>query len=279
MNLIKPDLPQHKENIGCPDTGRMHLKNLTGKSRCIQNLMVLAGIILGMMLIISLVSATGGAGASGTSVANMHRNDTPPILSSISPASGPTSGGTVVTIHGSRLGRKASVMFGSTVVTNLTWISPTTLMVTTPPHAAGTVTIVIITPRGTGTPSSVGQFTYQTILSSVTTNTKLNSISSARLVDENWFKAHPESAFPNITSISAMEGSSAGGSVITIHGARLGRGSKVMFGSTPATTVTWVSPTTLLVTVPPHVTGDVNITVTTPRGTTAPSSAGRFTYR
>jgi hypothetical protein len=240
--------------------------------------MILAGIIAGLMLIISLVSAAGEAGASGTPVANMHRNDTPPILSSISPASGPTSGGTVVTIHGSRLGKKASVMFDSTAATNLTWISPTMLTVTTPPHAAGIVNIIITTPRGTGTSSSVGQFTYQTILSSVTPDKKSNSVSSARQIDENWFKVHPESAFPNITSISSINDSSAGGSVITIQGVRLGRASKVMFGSTPATNVTWVSPTMLRVTVPPHATGEVNITIITPRGTTAPSSAGRFTY-
>lgn|GEM_PF-4845352 len=256
----------------------MSLKNLARSSNTIRKFLIIAGIIVGFMLIISLVSATGAAGTNGTSVAGKYWNDAPSIIANISTVSGSTAGGTIVTIHGKRLGRKSIVMFDSVPATNITWISPTTLIVTAPPHAAGTINITITTPRGLSTPSSVGQYTYQTILGSDAVETTPTGNSSEVLASNIRVNSHFKNALPTITSISAINGSTAGGTVITIHGVRLGRNSKVMFGSIPATNITWVSATTLLVTVPSHAAGDGNITIITPHGASETSPASRFTY-
>jgi hypothetical protein len=77
-----------------------------------------------------------------------------PSIATISPGSGPETGGTTVTITGANLGN-ATVTFGglpATVVSN----DGTTLVVTTPPHTPGTFAVVVTTPSG----SATGSFTF-----------------------------------------------------------------------------------------------------------------------
>lgn len=84
--------------------------------------------------------------------------DIPPSIGTVTPSSGPAAGGTVVNISGSNFTGATGVTFGGTSGTALTVNSPSSITVTTPPHAAGSVNVVVTTPSGTGTES--GGFTY-----------------------------------------------------------------------------------------------------------------------
>jgi len=71
--------------------------------------------------------------------------------------------------------------------------------------------------------------------------------------------------------ISPNQGSTGGGTTVTITGTNLSSTSAVKFGSKPATTFTQVSPTQVTA-VSPSGTGTVGVTVTTPGGTSNPVS-------
>ena len=87
---------------------------------------------------------------------------TPPVptLTSISPNSGPTTGGTHVTITGNYFAAGATVKIGGVAATNVTVVSTTSITCTTPAHpAAGAVNVVVANPTGvSGT--LTGGFTY-----------------------------------------------------------------------------------------------------------------------
>lgn len=69
--------------------------------------------------------------------------------------------------------------------------------------------------------------------------------------------------------ISPNQGSTGGGTTVTITGTNLSNTSAVKFGNKPATSVTNVSPTQVTA-VSPSGTGTVGVTVTTPGGTSNP---------
>ncbi|MEU7966498.1 IPT/TIG domain-containing protein [Streptomyces sp. NPDC049097] len=69
--------------------------------------------------------------------------------------------------------------------------------------------------------------------------------------------------------ISPNQGSTGGGTLVTITGTNLSNTSAVTFGAKPATAVTNVSPTQVTA-VSPSGTGSVGVTVTTPGGTSNP---------
>ncbi|MFF4276129.1 IPT/TIG domain-containing protein [Streptomyces sp. NPDC001536] len=79
-------------------------------------------------------------------------------IASISPATGPAAGGTVVTITGANLDGVADVKFGSTAGTSLKILSSGKLQVTSPAGAAGAVNVVVGDDAGTVT--KTGGFTY-----------------------------------------------------------------------------------------------------------------------
>lgn len=74
-----------------------------------------------------------------------------PQILSVSPGFGPTSGGTEVTIRGSRLGGALSVKFGGVEARGIESVSDTELRVVTPVRNAGTVSVSVTTTEGTGT--------------------------------------------------------------------------------------------------------------------------------
>ncbi|MGB8891012.1 MAG: IPT/TIG domain-containing protein, partial [Methanoregula sp.] len=85
-------------------------------------------------------------------------------------------------------------------------------------------------------------------------------------------------AAPTISSISPTSGPIAGGTSVAITGTSFTSATAVMFGSSQATTFTVNNATSLNATSPAGSAGTVNITVTTPGGTSATSSADQFTY-
>jgi hypothetical protein len=72
-----------------------------------------------------------------------------PTLASISPTSGPIAGGTAVTLTGTAFvnsGTGATVLFGATAATSVTFNSATSLTAIAPAHAAGTVAVTVTNP-------------------------------------------------------------------------------------------------------------------------------------
>jgi len=82
---------------------------------------------------------------------------------------------------------------------------------------------------------------------------------------------------PTVTSVSPNLGARAGGGTVTISGTSLGDATAVSFGATAATSFTVNSSTSITATVPPG-SGSVDVTVTTPSGTSPSRSADRYTY-
>jgi IPT/TIG domain len=83
----------------------------------------------------------------------------PPTISSISPTSGPTGGGTVVTIDGTNFQNGATVRFGQVAATNTKFNSSTQLEATTPVESAGLVDITVTNPDGQSA-VAMGAFTF-----------------------------------------------------------------------------------------------------------------------
>jgi len=80
-----------------------------------------------------------------------------------------------------------------------------------------------------------------------------------------------------VTAISPSSGPQQGGTSVAITGLNFGEATSVHFGASAASSFTVNSPTSITTTSPAG-TGTVEITVTTPNGTSAASAADRFTY-
>ena len=72
-----------------------------------------------------------------------------PVISSVTPAQGTVLGGTVISITGTGLATTTSVRIGGVACTNLNVLTPTLVRATTPPGAAGEVSISVTTAGGT----------------------------------------------------------------------------------------------------------------------------------
>ncbi len=107
------------------------------------------------------VTVTTPTGTSGvTTLAQF--TYTGPSVTALSPASGPVSGGTAVTVTGSGFGTAGAVTvrFGGVVASAVTVVSPTTLTAVSPPHAAGTVTVTVTDGDGSSGPAPGAAFRY-----------------------------------------------------------------------------------------------------------------------
>ncbi|MGA7797753.1 MAG: IPT/TIG domain-containing protein, partial [Methanoregula sp.] len=168
-------------------------------------------------------------------------------VTGISPVAGPLTGGTIVTITGTAFTGASGVTFGSTAATHVTVVNATAVTATVPANTtAGTVDVTITTPGGTSAVVPADQFTYQ--------------------------------APPTVTGISPAAGPIAGGTVVTVTGTVLTGATAVTFGSTAATHMTFVNATTITATTPAHAAGTVDVTITTPGGTSQKLSADQYTY-
>ncbi len=71
----------------------------------------------------------------------------PPLLSSVTPASGPSAGGTAVTISGDHIYRPRSVTFGG-VAAHVTSSGVTFIKAVVPPHSVGAVDVAVVGETG-----------------------------------------------------------------------------------------------------------------------------------
>jgi len=82
-----------------------------------------------------------------------------PTVTGVHPAAGPTAGGTAVRITGTGFASGATVTIGGAGATNVVVVSATSIMATTPPHAAGQAPVVVTNPDGQAFALS-GAFTF-----------------------------------------------------------------------------------------------------------------------
>ncbi|MGO9487611.1 MAG: IPT/TIG domain-containing protein [Solirubrobacteraceae bacterium] len=158
-----------------------------------------------------------------------------PTVTSVSPDKGPKEGGTTVTITGSELEEATSVRFGEDAAESFTVNSPESITAVTPARKFGGVDVQV----------------------SVTTPAGMSGGSVT-------FKYLPT---PFINRVSPDNGPAAGGTTVKIESNDLEAGSTVMFGASPASSVTFHGGTEKYLTAvsPPGV-GPVSVVVTTPNG-------------
>ena len=197
-------------------------------------------------LVAALIALALVAGIPGLVGAAPAAALTAPSAVSLSVVAGPTRGGTVVDLSGSGVGATTKVLFGTTTVTRVTWLSSTKVRVLTPAHAAGLVSVRVDTPTGISPASPRSTYAFD--------------------------------AVPTLGSLSSRSASTRGGTTLTLNGTGLQRTSSVHFGTAAAAGLTRISATQVRVTVPAHTAGTVDVRVTTPGGTSAVTAAGRFSY-
>jgi hypothetical protein len=159
-----------------------------------------------------------------------------PVVTAVNPSVGPTSGGTVVTITGTGLAGATSVTFGGAPAATFTVNSATQITATTPVHAAGAAAVVVTKPGANSSNSDVAFFYANT---------------------------------PAITTLSPDQGTTAGGTVVTISGTGFTGATAVSFGGAPATGFTVNSDSQITATAPAQVAGTAQVVVTAPGGTSA----------
>jgi len=85
----------------------------------------------------------------------------PPILASVSPTSGSTLGGTVVTLTGSYFAQQRTIYFGGIAAPRFSILGFSTIQVVSPPYpTAGTVPVRVEGPFGVSATAPGAQFTY-----------------------------------------------------------------------------------------------------------------------
>lgn len=165
-----------------------------------------------------------------------------PAITTVSPASGSVSGGTVVTISGTNFTSGDTVRFGGTTAA-VSSVSATSIVATAPAGVAGAVAVSVTNPDGQ-VANKASAFT---------------------------FVANP----PAITGFSPSSAMTTGGTLVTLTGAHFTSGAVVRFGTTPAT-VQSVSASSIVVVSPVLVAGAVPVSVTLSDGQSA-TADGTFT--
>ncbi len=193
----------------------------------------------------------------GTSAALQYTFDPGPVVIDLNggPEDGPTAGNTSVTIRGVHLADAMAVNFGSTTITSFVYTDYGSgfgaITVTNPPGAAGTVDVTVTLPEGTSSTAEDDQFTYWPV--------------------------------PAVTGVSPALGPTVGGNTVGITGTGLGMSSTgavtVDFGGVAAGYGSYLdgNPNTVYINAPPGM-GSVDVTVTTPGGTSAMSPADQYNY-
>jgi hypothetical protein len=175
----------------------------------------------------------------------------PLSVTEVSPPSGPTSGGTIVTIRGAGFASGATVKFGTIPAVSVEVLNETELRAVTPAGpfdfaSSKTVDVVVTNPDGA---------------------------SGEKNLSFTWTVPPP-----TIASLSPRSGTRSGGTLVTIRGGGFSTAvpASVTFGGAAATSVTIVDATTLTARTPAHATGSVDVAITTSKGSTTSTSAFRF---
>jgi hypothetical protein len=167
-----------------------------------------------------------------------------PTVLSITPASGPTAGGTPVTISGANFATGATVTIGGVAATSVSVASSTSIQATTGARAAGTADVTVTVEGRSSTLASA--FTYVAL---------------------------PP---PTISGISPSSGSTSGGTTVTLTGTNFAAGAAVVIGGVAATGVTVISSTSLRAVTGARAAGAADVVVTV--GTQSATLVRGYTY-
>jgi YVTN family beta-propeller protein len=191
------------------------------------------------------VAVTFNGGRQALAGNFVYSTDPAPTVTAISPASGTSAGGTLVTITGTNFISGATATIGGIACTGPDVVNSTTLTCTTGAHAAGTVNVVVTNPdTQTGTGTSL--FTYL-------------------------------DPAPTVSGVAPASGPIAGGTAITINGSGFLPGASITTGGVTCDDTVLVSSTQLTCTTGPGAAGSVSVVVTNP-GSLPGALPNGFTY-
>ncbi len=180
---------------------------------------------------------------------------TAPVLSTITPNSGPVAGGTAVTLTGSGFVTGATVTFGGLAAGNVIVAGGTQILATTPPGTVGPSTVLVTNPGGLIS-GIAGGFNY---LAAGTTP--------------------PASATGiGVTSVSPASGPVGTPTLVTINGHGFVAGAIVTIGGVPATNVNVISSTQILASVPTSPAAGPALVVVSNAGGAGAALPGGYTY-
>jgi hypothetical protein len=168
-----------------------------------------------------------------------------PTVTGLGVTSGPPAGGTSVQVSGTGFTPTSTASFGGTAATSTQYLSPTALLAVSP-AGSGSADVVVQGPGGSSATSAADEFFYGNA--------------------------------PQVTGLSVTQGSTAGGTSVTISGSGFTGATGVGFGSQPASAFTVTSDGAIQATAPAGMAGTVDVTVETPAGGSTPVSADQFTY-
>ena len=168
----------------------------------------------------------------------------PPKLTSVSPSSGTTAGGTVITLQGLRLSGATKISVRGVPCTSFSVETPTSATCVTPPGKAGTASVVVRTASGAN--ASNKRFTYAVLP-------------------------------PVVKSVSPNSGTTAGGTSITITGDNLTGATSILVGGKACPSFSVISISSATCTTPPGAAGTASVVVTTSNGTSASNTLYTYT--
>jgi hypothetical protein len=204
-----------------------------------------AVIMLAAATVLPVVTAAPASAA-------VHR----PTITHLSAITGPVAGGQRIVIHGRHFTKGDQVLFGGTRGRRVHILTSRTLTVVAPRHRAGRVDVRIAVKIDR--PGTIALLpTY-----------------SARTRHDRYTFYAP----PTIASVSVSSGPLHGGGTVTIGGRDFRGVSSVRFGAVRATRVHALSTARLVVVVPAHAAGTVNVRVTGRYGTSPANLRDRFSY-
>ncbi len=137
--------------------------------------------------VVDMIVATPGGTGTDTGLFTYLAPSAAPVVTSVSPASGSTDGGTLVSITGANFTGATAVSIGGVAATGVTIVSDANITATAGAHAAGVVDVVVTTTNGTG--AGNGLYTY---LAPETTPTKTIEAIGAFLGRRNMLIASSE---------------------------------------------------------------------------------------
>jgi hypothetical protein len=219
------------------------------------------------------ITVTAVGGTSTTSSADRYTYVPPPTVTGVAPPTGPTGAGNTVAVTGTTFESAGqytttSVLVGTHNITAtpcpgtptvpcFSVNSSTSITIgDIPPHAVGTVDITVTTTEGTSATSPADQYTYEPI--------------------------------PAVSVVSPNAGAAAGGNAVSVTGTLFTGVTQVSVGSVTITTAcpgtptspcfAFLSATQINVEDFPSGSGNVDITVTTPGGTSPTSATDVYAY-
>lgn len=194
------------------------------------------------------VTVTNPAGTSAAGAASRFTYVPPaPVVTSLTPSSGPTYKSTPVVIKGTDFAGATRVTLGGSTVW-FTRVSPTELRLTLPARSAGELGLQITAPGGVSTVGAAATFTYV---------------------------APPA---PVITSITPDNGRTNARTEVVVNGLNFTDSTRLTLGGA-SVPYTRISATQVKATLPAHAAGTFDLLLTTRGGITAAGPDTRFTYR